>query len=130
MQVTSVEKCKYINLIIFYNIIESFNLFVFFFASITGKILNHSVLLNDVYYASEIEGVCLIDDNQFTLTLVNEKGQLSFIHNDAESIVQATIHIRQRYELSQTDSVIVHTKIRPKDVPGTLINIVRIIIDN
>jgi len=97
IQVTSVEKCK---------------------------ILNHSVLLNDVYYASEIEGVCLVDDNQFTLTLLNEKGSLSysFIHNDAEAIVQATIHIRTRWELSQTDSVIVHTKIRPKDVPGTLLN--------
>ena len=95
IQVTSVEKCK---------------------------ILNHSVLLNDVYYASEIEGVCLVDDNQFTLTLVNEKGSLSFIHNDSEAIVQATIHIRTRWELSQTDSVIVHTKIRPKDVPGTLLN--------
>ena len=91
IQVTSVEKCK---------------------------ILNHSVLLNDVYYASEIEGVCLVDDNQFTLTLVNEKGSLSFIHSDCETIVQAIIHIRTRYELSQTDSVIVHTKIRPKDLPG------------
>ena len=91
IQVTSVEKCK---------------------------ILNHYVLLNDVYYASEIEGVCLVDDNQFTLTLVNEKGSLSFIHTDCESIVQSIIHIRTRWELSQTDSVIVHTKIRPKDVPG------------
>lgn len=96
IQVTSVEKCK---------------------------ILNHSVLLNDVYYASEIEGVCLVDDNgQFTLTLINEKGSLSFIHSDCETIVQAIIHIRTRWELSQTDSVIVHTKIRPKDVPGTLLN--------
>ena len=92
IQVTSVEKCK---------------------------ILNHYVLLNDVYYSSEIEGVCLVDDNQFTLTLVNEKGSLSFIHSDCESIVQSIIHIRTRWELSQTDSVIVHTKIRPKDVPGS-----------
>lgn len=86
------------------------------------KLLNHSVLLNDVYYASEIEGVCLIDDNQFSLTLVNEKGSLSFIHTDSESIVQATIHIRTRWELSQTDSVIVHTKIGPREIPGTLLN--------
>ncbi|KYB29814.1 Neurofibromin-like Protein [Tribolium castaneum] len=86
------------------------------------KVLSHSVLLNDVYYASEIEEVCLVDDNQFTLTIANESGPLSFIHNDCDSIVQAVIHIRNRWELSQPDSVTVHQKIRPKDVPGTLLN--------
>ena len=68
--------------------------------------------------------VCLVDDNQFTLTISNESGPLSFIHNDCDSIVQAIIHIRTRWELSQPDSVTVHTKIRPKDVPGTLLNVV------
>ncbi|XP_017785481.1 PREDICTED: neurofibromin isoform X3 [Nicrophorus vespilloides] len=92
------------------------------------KVLSHAVLLNDVYYASEIEEVCLVDDNQFTLTIANESGPLSFIHNDCDSIVQAVIHIRNRWELSQPtvaslqDSVTVHQKIRPKDVPGTLLN--------
>ncbi|XP_065165550.1 neurofibromin isoform X2 [Atheta coriaria] len=89
------------------------------------KVLSHSVLLNDVYYASEIEEVCLVDDNQFTLTIANESGPLSFIHNDCDSIVQAVIHIRNRWELSQPflqDTVTVHQKIRPKDVPGTLLN--------
>ncbi|XP_035709221.1 neurofibromin isoform X4 [Folsomia candida] len=86
------------------------------------KVLSHTVLLNDVYYASEIEEVCLVDDNQFTLTIANESGPLSFIHNDCDSIVQAVIHIRNRWELSQPDSVTVHQKIRPKDVPGTLLN--------
>ncbi|RWS29482.1 neurofibromin-like protein, partial [Leptotrombidium deliense] len=86
------------------------------------KVLSHSVLLNDVYYASEIEEVCLVDDNQFTITIANESGPLSFIHNDCDAIVQAIIHIRTRWELSQPDSVTVHTKIRPKDVPGTLLN--------
>lgn len=66
------------------------------------KVLGHSVLLNDVYYASEIEEVILIDDNQFTLAIVNDRGgQLSFIHNDCDNIVQAVIHIRNRWELSQ-----------------------------
>ncbi|CAD5126032.1 DgyrCDS14209 [Dimorphilus gyrociliatus] len=88
-----------------------------------SKVLGHSVLLNDVYYASEIEEVCLVDDNQFTLTISNESGPLSFIHNDCDAIVQAIIHIRTRWELSQPDSVTVHTKIRPKDVPGTLLNV-------
>jgi len=86
------------------------------------KVLSHTVLLNDVYYASEIEEVCLVDDNQFTLTIANESGPLSFIHNDCDSIVQSIIHIRTRWELGQPDSVTVHQKIRPKDVPGTLLN--------
>ncbi|XP_061928005.1 neurofibromin isoform X1 [Apis cerana] len=86
------------------------------------KVLSHSVLLNDVYYASEIEEVCLVDDNQFTLTISNETGPLSFIHQDCDSIVQAIIHIRNRWELSQPESVSIHPKIRPKDVPGTLLN--------
>jgi len=66
-----------------------------------SKVLAHPVLLNDVYYASEIEQVCLVDDNQFTLAITNESGPLSFIHNDCDSIVTAIIHIRNRYELSQ-----------------------------
>ena len=61
------------------------------------KVLGHSILLNDVYYASEIEEVCLVDDNQFTLTIANETGPLSFIHNDCDNIVQAIIHIRTRW---------------------------------
>ena len=87
-----------------------------------SKCLGQTIMLNDVYYASEIEEVCLVDDNQFTLTIANESGPLSFIHNDCDSIVQAIIHIRTRWELSQPDSVTVHQKIRPKDVPGTLLN--------
>jgi neurofibromin 1 len=74
------------------------------------QVLSHTVLLNDVYYASEIEEVCLVDDNQFTLTIANESGPLSFIHNDCDSIVQSIIHIRTRWELSQPDSVTVHQK--------------------
>ncbi|EDW45067.1 GM10291 [Drosophila sechellia] len=86
------------------------------------KVLAHSVLLNDVYYASEIEEVCLVDDNQFTLSITNESGQLSFIHNDCDNIVQAIIHIRNRWELSQPDSVTGHQKDPAKDVLGTLLN--------
>lgn len=50
--------------------------------------------------------VCLVDDNQFTLTIANESGPLSFIHNDCDSIVQAIIHIRARWELSQPVSTL------------------------
>lgn len=87
------------------------------------KVLGHSVFLNDVYFANEIEEVCLVDDNQFTLGLANELGHLSFIYQDCEPIVANIIRIRTRWELSQPDPVsTVHTKIRPKDVPGTLLN--------
>ncbi|CAG9134294.1 unnamed protein product [Plutella xylostella] len=86
------------------------------------KVLGLQVLLNDVYYASEIDEVCLVDDNQFSLSIINEATPLSFIHNDCDNIVQSIIHIRNRWELSQPDTVTVHQKIRPKDVPGTLLN--------
>ncbi|KAH8860712.1 Neurofibromin [Schistosoma japonicum] len=87
------------------------------------KVLGHSVILNDVYYASEIEEVCLVDNNQFTLTILNDNGPLSFIHDACDSIVQAIIHIRTRWALSQPDTPAIHAKIRPRDVPGTLLNI-------
>nr|XP_037875143.1 neurofibromin isoform X8 [Bombyx mori] len=86
------------------------------------KVLGHPAILNDVYYASEIDEVCLVDDNQFSLSIINEPAPLSFIHNDCDNIVQSIIHIRNRWELSQPDTVTVHQKIRPKDVPGTLLN--------
>ncbi|XP_012529974.1 neurofibromin [Monomorium pharaonis] len=87
-----------------------------------SKVLSQSVLLNDVYYASEIEEVCLVDDNSFVLTISNEAGPLTFAHSDCDSIVQNIIHIRNRWVLSQPDSMSIHAKIRPKDVPGTLLN--------
>uniref|UniRef100_A0A8C1VGT1 Neurofibromin 1a n=1 Tax=Cyprinus carpio TaxID=7962 RepID=A0A8C1VGT1_CYPCA len=81
------------------------------------------VFLNDIYYASEIEEICLVDENQFTLTIANQGTPLTFMHQECEAIVQSIIHIRTRWELSQPDSIPQHTKIRPKDVPGTLLNI-------
>lgn len=84
-------------------------------------IINCSIL-NDIYYASEIEEVCLVDDNNITMTIQNETSPLSFIHNDCEAIVAAIIHIRTRYELSQPDLGTLHSKIRAKDVPGTILN--------
>ncbi|CAF1435627.1 unnamed protein product [Rotaria sordida] len=61
----------------------------------TTKILGHNVLLNDVYYASEIEEVCLVNDNQFILTIANQTGSLSFIYNDCDNIVQAIFILEQ-----------------------------------
>ncbi|KOB76800.1 putative ras gtpase activating protein rasgap/neurofibromin, partial [Operophtera brumata] len=45
--------------------------------------------------------VCLVDDNQFSLSIINDPTPLSFIHNDCDNIVQSIIHIRNRWELSQ-----------------------------
>ncbi|XP_069040601.1 neurofibromin isoform X8 [Lepisosteus oculatus] len=87
------------------------------------RVLGQSVFLNDIYYASEIEEICLVDENQFTLTIANTGTPLTFMHQECEAIVQSIIHIRTRWELSQPDSIPQHTKIRPKDVPGTLLNI-------
>nr|XP_055063904.1 neurofibromin isoform X1 [Misgurnus anguillicaudatus] len=87
------------------------------------RVLGQSVFLNDIYYASEIEEICLVDESQFTLTIANQGPPLPFIHQECESIVHSIIHIRTRWELSQPDSIPQHTKIRPKDVPGTLLNI-------
>ena len=87
-----------------------------------SKVLGQQAILNDVYFASEIEEVCLVDDNQFTLGLSHEPGHLSFVHPDCDTIVTNVIRIRSLWELSQSDVSTVHTKIRPKDVPGTLLN--------
>ncbi|XP_068124583.1 neurofibromin isoform X4 [Hyperolius riggenbachi] len=87
------------------------------------RVLGQSVFLNDIYYSSEIEEICLVDENQFTLTIINQGTPLTFMHQECEAIVQSIIHIRTRWELSQPDSIPQHTKIRPKDVPGTLLNI-------
>uniref|UniRef100_A0AAY5LD07 Neurofibromin n=1 Tax=Esox lucius TaxID=8010 RepID=A0AAY5LD07_ESOLU len=87
------------------------------------RVLGQSVFLNDVYYASEIEEICLVDETQFTLTMANQGTPLTFIHQECDTIVQSIIHIRTRWELSQPDSIPQHTKIRPKDVPGTLLNL-------
>ncbi|XP_043860258.1 neurofibromin isoform X3 [Dromiciops gliroides] len=87
------------------------------------KVLGQTVFLNDIYYASEIEEICLVDENQFTLTISNQGTPLTFMHQECEGIVASIIHIRTRWELSQPDSIPQHTKIRPKDVPGTLLNI-------
>ncbi|XP_048119775.1 neurofibromin isoform X1 [Alosa alosa] len=87
------------------------------------RVLGQSVFLNDIYYASEVEEICLVDESQFTLTIANQGTPLTFMHQECEAIVQCIIHIRTRWELSQPDSIPQHTKIRPKDVPGTLLNI-------
>ncbi|KRZ17579.1 Neurofibromin, partial [Trichinella zimbabwensis] len=86
------------------------------------KVLGHNVILNDVYYASEIQEVCLVDDSSMTLTILNECSPLTLMHADCEQIASAIVNLRTRYELSQPDQAVLHAKIRAKDVPGTLLN--------
>lgn len=62
------------------------------------RVLGQSVFLNDIYYASEIEEICLVDENQFTLTIANQGTPLTFMHQECESIVHSIIHIRTRWE--------------------------------
>ncbi|XP_071499783.1 neurofibromin-like [Diadema antillarum] len=86
------------------------------------KILVQPVLLNDIYLASEIDEVALVDENQFTVTL-QEGRILSFMHQECEDVAKAIQHIRTRWERSQPqETVAVHSKIKPMDVPGTLLN--------
>ncbi len=66
-----------------------------------------------------------MDDNNITLTIQNESSPLSIIHNECEQMVTAIVHIRTRYELAQPEQSTIHSKIRAKDVPGTLLNMVR-----
>ncbi|XP_020288690.1 neurofibromin isoform X3 [Pseudomyrmex gracilis] len=88
-----------------------------------SKVLSQYVLLNDVYYASEIQDVTVVDESQFTVIVSIEVGPLHFAHSDcAETIAQAICYIKKRWVLSQSETVPTHAKIRPKDVPGTLLN--------
>lgn len=90
-----------------------------------SKVLGQNVYLNDIYNAAEIDEVCLVDENQLTLTINDVYGQpnqLSIINVEVDPIVTAMIRVRSRWEMSQPNSVAGHNPIRPKDVPGTLLN--------
>lgn len=90
-----------------------------------AKVLGQAVYLNDIYDAAEIDEVCLLDENQLTVSINDVCGQptlLSVINPDVDPIVTAIVRVRSRWEMSQPDTVVVHATIRPKDVPGTLLN--------
>ena len=65
------------------------------------RVLGQPVFLNDVYYASEIEEICLVDESQFTLTMANQGTPLTFMHQECDAIVQSIIHIRTRWEIGR-----------------------------
>nr|XP_039272479.1 neurofibromin-like [Styela clava] len=88
------------------------------------KVLGHSIILNDIYYASEIEHLCLLDDQlTFIMKVSTSNEGMNFSHLDAAKVAEAIQHIRTRWELSKPESTSAHQKISAKDVPGTLISI-------
>ncbi|KAG8122695.1 hypothetical protein E2320_018199 [Naja naja] len=50
---------------------------------LSTRVLGQTVFLNDIYYASEIEEICLVDENQFTLTIANQGTPLTFMHQES-----------------------------------------------
>ena len=51
------------------------------------------MFLNYSYYVTEIEEICLVDENLFTLPIANQGTPLTFMHQEFEAIVQSVIHI-------------------------------------
>lgn len=43
------------------------------------KVSGQSVFLNDIYYSSETEEICLVDENQFNLTTANQGTPFTFM---------------------------------------------------
>lgn len=87
------------------------------------RVLGYSSILNDVYYASEVKGATVEDENLCLLKLANVGPGILLMSNDSEQIVQAVTHVKTRWQLSQPDSsTTTSKKIKPKDVPGTLLN--------
>uniref|UniRef100_A0A7M5VE60 Ras-GAP domain-containing protein n=3 Tax=Clytia hemisphaerica TaxID=252671 RepID=A0A7M5VE60_9CNID len=87
------------------------------------KVLTFSCLLNDVFYASEIEKASHQDD-VLDLEFTSRRTGLKFVTPQAEEIVNSILHVQARWRLSQQDKTkhMASKKMRPKDVPGTLLN--------
>ncbi|XP_048582480.1 neurofibromin-like isoform X2 [Nematostella vectensis] len=87
------------------------------------KVLGYSTILNDVYYASEVKGAIVEDENTFVLKFVNGGPGMLLMSNECDQIVQAVMHVKTAWQLSQPDAATSSSKkIKPKDVPGTLLN--------
>nr|XP_002121778.4 neurofibromin [Ciona intestinalis] len=88
------------------------------------KLLGYDVVLNDIYYAHEIEAIHFTEaTNTFSLKVsTNNNAVMSFTHPDAAKIVEGIRYIRNRWEISQPQQMVSHHKIEAKDVPGTLLN--------
>jgi len=93
-------------------------------ASEKVKVLGYTCVVNDVYYASEIEQATFQED-MIELHFSTGGPGLRFVSASAEQIAIAVNHVMSRWKLSQpaSKSSTSGKKIRPKDVPGTLLNI-------
>ncbi|XP_071848474.1 neurofibromin-like isoform X2 [Apostichopus japonicus] len=86
------------------------------------KIMSQHVLLNDIYHASEIKEVTFVDETQFTVFLRDGR-MISFMHQECEEVARTIQRIKTKWERSRRQGApAVHSKIRPKDVPGTILN--------
>nr|CAB3264303.1 neurofibromin [Phallusia mammillata] len=89
------------------------------------KLLEGEIVLNDIYYANEIESIQSMDESSaFGLKVASNNAVMLFSHPDARKIANGLRHIRARWELTQPKQDISthHHKIGAKDVPGTLLN--------
>ncbi|XP_047141766.1 neurofibromin isoform X1 [Hydra vulgaris] len=88
------------------------------------KVLGLSVYINDVFYASEIEKASSYED-VLSLEFSSRTGILNFRTTQAAEIASYINNIHSRWNPSHSDKntkIITKKKIRPKDVPGTLLN--------
>ncbi|XP_071946540.1 neurofibromin-like [Antedon mediterranea] len=87
------------------------------------KLLAHQVLLNDIYQIADVNEIILVEnENQFELSLRNEGRSLHFYHSNSNTVADEIQQIKNKYEISKSDMASDHAKIRPTDVPGTLLN--------
>eukprot|EP00795_Rhopilema_esculentum_P015875 gene15875-7206_t len=88
-----------------------------------AKVLGYTCSVNDVFYASEIEQAYFQEDLLELHFSIGGPG-LRFISASAEQITVAVNRVMSRWKLSQPGSKTsaAEKKIRPKDVPGTLLN--------
>eukprot|EP00794_Sanderia_malayensis_P014143 gene14143-15620_t len=86
------------------------------------KVLGYNCIINDVFYASEIEQATFHED-MLELHFTTGGPGLRFFSASAEQITIAVNHVMSRWKLSQpVCKTVTEKKIRPKDVPGTLLN--------
>ncbi|KAG9288022.1 hypothetical protein G9A89_017617 [Geosiphon pyriformis] len=84
------------------------------------------VTLNDVYHICEIEDISLSShknaDNEFVIKQDNGRSSIAFTSPKRDQIMQVILASKTRFQLTKSANV-TERVIRPKDVPGTLLNI-------
>lgn len=87
------------------------------------KILGFSCTVNDVFYASEIKRASSVDEI-IEMEFTTRRNSIKLFTTQAEEIANSMRHIQSRWRLSQPNKTTTmnNKKLRPKDVPGTLLN--------